>query len=66
MADADYTPRIADGFLAQRMASLPALMIVGPRAVGERLRAGVVLHTGPSAYQLDERILAAPICAAWG
>jgi predicted AAA+ superfamily ATPase len=34
--------------------------------VGERFVAGVVLHTGPRIYELDERILAAPICALWG
>lgn len=34
--------------------------------VDERFVAGVVLHTGPRAYQLDERILAAPICSLWG
>lgn len=27
---------------------------------------GVVLYTGPFTYQLDERIIAAPICTIWG
>jgi hypothetical protein len=27
---------------------------------------GVVLHTGPRVYRLDEGIIAAPICALWG
>ncbi|MGH9111355.1 MAG: ATP-binding protein [Acidimicrobiales bacterium] len=31
----------------------------------ERFLVGVVLHTGPSSYVLDERIVAAPICALW-
>lgn len=33
--------------------------------VGEQLLAGVVFHTGPRAYELEERILALPICALW-
>ena len=28
--------------------------------------AGAVLHTGPSTYELGERIVAAPICSLWG
>jgi uncharacterized protein len=34
--------------------------------LGERFLAGLVLHTGPRAYQLDDRILAAPIAVLWG
>ena len=34
--------------------------------LGERFLAGAVLHTGPRPFQLDERILALPICALWG
>lgn len=33
--------------------------------IGERFTRGVVLHTGPRAYELDERILAAPISSFW-
>lgn len=33
--------------------------------LGERFVAGVVLHTGPRAYLLDERIVAAPIATLW-
>ncbi|MGH9110778.1 MAG: ATP-binding protein [Acidimicrobiales bacterium] len=33
--------------------------------LGERFTAGVVLHTGPRPYQLDDRITAAPICSIW-
>jgi predicted AAA+ superfamily ATPase len=33
--------------------------------MGERFVAGVVLHTGPRAYRLDEGIVAAPIAALW-
>ncbi len=33
--------------------------------LGERFVRGVVLHTGPRAYQLEERILAAPIATLW-
>jgi predicted AAA+ superfamily ATPase len=33
--------------------------------IGDRFQAGVVLHTGPRAYRLDERIVAAPIAALW-
>ncbi len=37
------------------------------RAVlGERFIAGVVLHTGPRTFELDEQITAVPICALWG
>jgi predicted AAA+ superfamily ATPase len=34
-------------------------------ALGERFRAGAVLHTGPRAFALGERIVAVPICALW-
>jgi uncharacterized protein len=34
--------------------------------LGERFLAGVVLHTGPRAYELEERIRAVPIAALWG
>jgi hypothetical protein len=33
--------------------------------LGQRFVRGVVLHTGPRAYELDERILAAPIATLW-
>ncbi|WP_129667710.1 ATP-binding protein [Phytoactinopolyspora endophytica] len=33
--------------------------------LGDQFLAGVVLHTGPHAYQLAERIIAAPICTLW-
>jgi uncharacterized protein len=34
--------------------------------LGERFLAGIVLHTGPHAYELDEKIIAAPIATLWG
>jgi len=34
--------------------------------LGDRFSRGVVLHTGPRAYELDNRIIALPICALWG
>lgn len=34
--------------------------------LGDRFVAGVVFHTGPVVFPLDERILAVPICALWG
>lgn len=34
--------------------------------VGEPFVLGVVLHTGPSAYRLGERLVAVPICSLWG
>jgi predicted AAA+ superfamily ATPase len=34
--------------------------------LGERFLAGVVLHTGQRAYELDEKIIAAPIAVLWG
>jgi hypothetical protein len=34
--------------------------------LGERFLAGVVLHTGPRIYELDEKIVAAPIAVLWG
>ena len=34
--------------------------------LGERFLAGVVLHTGPRVYELDEKIIAAPIAVLWG
>lgn len=33
--------------------------------LGSRFVRGVVLHTGPRAYKLDERIWAAPISTFW-
>lgn len=33
--------------------------------LGERFVAGVVLHTGPRVFPLDERIIAAPVTALW-
>ena len=33
--------------------------------LGKRFVRGVVLHIGPRAYELDERILAAPIATLW-
>lgn len=33
--------------------------------LGEHFRAGVVLHTGPHVYRLDDRIAAAPIACLW-
>jgi hypothetical protein len=34
--------------------------------LGELFTAGVVLHTGPRPFRIDERIHALPICALWG
>lgn len=34
--------------------------------LGERFLRGVLFHTGPGAYELDERIAALPISALWG
>jgi hypothetical protein len=34
--------------------------------LGDRLVAGVVLHTGPRLYELPEGIIAAPISTLWG
>lgn len=34
--------------------------------LGDRFVHGVVFHTGPGAYELDDRIVALPICALWG
>jgi predicted AAA+ superfamily ATPase len=34
--------------------------------LGKRFVQGVVLHTGPGLFPLDERITAVPICAIWG
>ncbi len=34
--------------------------------LGDRFVAGVVFHTGPRAYRLDDRIVAAPICVLRG
>lgn len=33
--------------------------------LGVRFAAGLVLHTGPRAYRLDERVAAVPIAALW-
>jgi len=34
--------------------------------LGSRFVAGAVLHTGPAAFVLDDRIFAVPLCALWG
>ncbi len=34
-------------------------------SIGESFIAGVVLHTGPDTFELDERIVAAPISTLW-
>jgi uncharacterized protein len=34
--------------------------------LGERFVRGVVFHTGPRPFELDDRILALPVCALWG
>lgn len=34
--------------------------------LGQGFIAGVVLHTGPRSFELDDRITAVPICALWG
>ena len=33
--------------------------------IGDRFTAGVVFHTGPRVYSLDDRIVAAPIASIW-
>ena len=34
--------------------------------LGDRFAFGVVLHSGPLPYMIDERIAALPICSIWG
>lgn len=34
--------------------------------IGDRFAVGALMHTGPEVFQLDDRILAVPICALWG
>jgi predicted AAA+ superfamily ATPase len=34
--------------------------------LGERFIGGIVFHSGPRAFKLDEKVTAAPICALWG
>lgn len=34
-------------------------------SIGESFIAGVVLHTGPDTFELDDRIVAAPISTLW-
>lgn len=33
--------------------------------LGDKFKAGVMLHTGPARFQMDERIEAIPICTLW-
>ncbi|GAA4193235.1 DUF4143 domain-containing protein [Microbispora amethystogenes] len=33
--------------------------------LGDRFVAGVVLHTGPRVIEMDDKIVAAPICVLW-
>ena len=34
-------------------------------SIGDRFAAGVVLHTGPRGFRVDESILALPVCSLW-
>ena len=34
--------------------------------LGSRFAFGVVLHSGPLPYVIDDRIAALPICSIWG
>ena len=34
--------------------------------LGDRFVASVVFHSGPQLYELDQRIVAAPIAVIWG
>ncbi len=34
--------------------------------LGERFVGGIVFHSGPRAFKLDEKVTAAPICTLWG
>lgn len=34
--------------------------------LGDRFVTGVLLHTGPRLWELDDRIIAAPIASIWG
>jgi predicted AAA+ superfamily ATPase len=34
--------------------------------LGDRFLAGAILHTGPRAFELSERVHALPICVLWG
>lgn len=46
--------------------SILSCTVVGESVeTGKRFVRGVVFHTGPRAYELDERILAAPIATLW-
>jgi uncharacterized protein len=31
----------------------------------DRFTAGIILHTGPRSYEIDDRIIAAPISTLW-
>lgn len=35
-------------------------------SLGDRFLAGVLLHTGPRLYRIEDRLVAAPIAALWG
>jgi len=79
--DSSYQTRLVDRFLHDLFAELPALAIKATASparddarhlmwlrdrVQDRFAAGIVLHTGPRPFDLDDRIRAAPICALWG
>lgn len=59
-----YLPRLVDGLISDLLADLPGLLWLRDQ-LGDAFAGGVVLHTGRHIYQLEDRIVAAPICTIW-
>ncbi len=57
----DVDAILRDGFVTAQIRALRWLK----GELGERFVLGIVLHTGPRRYELEERIVAAPIGALW-
>ncbi|KJK44701.1 hypothetical protein UK23_28395 [Lentzea aerocolonigenes] len=71
MLDGDLMGRLLDTFVAAQLRAELQLCERGATLhrlrdeLGDRFVAGIVFHTGPRVFPLDEKVSAVPICAIW-